>query len=226
MSLFQEMKFMADNFVAKGDALGVFEFWLNRYQALIAALIALVAALLAAGLVWGQLAEARRQSLQARLERWRQRSVELDREVTLIYEITSGIDLFSRALFDYFDVQPATTAQPTKIATLQAAAQHMDAMIERFIRNIGPLWGGEAVQRARTTCRDDAQRFSVAAAEFVRSVSPGAPVVRAAGDALAEKLGPLKAQLFAAGNLIHAGIEHERQRAGKEIELLERKVFG
>jgi hypothetical protein len=40
------MTFMADQAVAKGEALGVVEFWINRYQQLIAAVIALVAAVI------------------------------------------------------------------------------------------------------------------------------------------------------------------------------------
>jgi hypothetical protein len=46
MSLFQQMQFMADGFVAKGDALGVFEFWFNRYQTLFAGVLALIAAVI------------------------------------------------------------------------------------------------------------------------------------------------------------------------------------
>jgi hypothetical protein len=44
MSIFDQMQTMAAPVIAKGEALGAFEFWLNRYQTLIGALIALGAA--------------------------------------------------------------------------------------------------------------------------------------------------------------------------------------
>jgi hypothetical protein len=226
MHLLQQMKLMADQFVARGEALGFYEFWLNRYQSLVASLIALAAALLATGLVWRQLAEARRQNLHTSSEHWRRRSVELDREVTLLMEITSGIDIFADTLAKYFE---NTSAQPVamanQVALLQAAQQHMDAMIERFIREIGPLWGDENIQKARSSCRDEAQRFSVSAAEFIHTVVPGAAIVRDVGDALAEKIAPHKTAVFNSANIIHAGILRERTRAGAEINKLERKIF-
>lgn len=46
MPLFQQIQFMAENAVAKGDALNVFEFWFNRYQTFIGGALALLAAFL------------------------------------------------------------------------------------------------------------------------------------------------------------------------------------
>ena len=59
MSIIEQMQTMAAPFIAKGEALGDVEFWLNRYQTLIAACIALFAA-------WITVTETRRHAEQSR----------------------------------------------------------------------------------------------------------------------------------------------------------------
>jgi hypothetical protein len=220
------MHFMAESAVAKGEALGMFEFWFNRYQTFIAAIIALVAAIIAAALVSGQLKEARRQTRLGQLDHLRQRSVELDRETTLIYELTSSINLMSHALLDYYASKPAYGgALANSVMQVKSAEIHMNNMIERFVRDMGPLWGDTKIQSARAKCRDDAHRFSVELAKFTNGLVPGSPVSVSDGDNLGARLVPFKMSVFSAAEIVHVGIVQERQRTGSQIEALERKLY-
>jgi|RhiMethySRZTD1v2_1073278.scaffolds.fasta_scaffold280246_2 hypothetical protein len=64
------MRFMADQFVAKGEALGFYEFWINRYQQLIAAAIALAAAAITVFEMRRQFEQARRDNAERALTRY------------------------------------------------------------------------------------------------------------------------------------------------------------
>jgi hypothetical protein len=66
--LLRQMCFMAGRAVAEGNTLGCAEFWFNRYQTFVAALIAFAVALFAALPVFRQLQELKRQSATQRFE--------------------------------------------------------------------------------------------------------------------------------------------------------------
>lgn len=221
-----QMTSLAESAVAKGDALNALEFWFNRYQTLLSAIIALAAAIIAAMLVSGQLKEARRQNQQGQLDHLRQRSIELENERTQIYELTSSISLMADALAAYHaDPPTAGGADGYRVMQLKNAETYLNNMIERFIRDVGPVWGDATIQKARSTCRDDAQMFSVELAKFTQNIVSGSPISIVTGNEIALKLVPYKTSVFNAATVIHQGIVGEQQKTGTKIAALESRLF-
>jgi hypothetical protein len=202
---------------------GCAEFVLYRYQALIGIGGAITAAMIAARPVWQQLSEMSRQSDGQTLEYLRRRSVELDREQSRIYEITSSIDIAAKAL-----VQLANTRENGLLFAphnvFKNAETYMNSMIHKFDAESGPLWGGKNIHAARAQVKDDAQRFSVELTKFSPTVIPYAPVTDAEFDAIARQLAPFRDSVFAAANIVHSGIVAERDRVGARISTLEAKL--
>jgi hypothetical protein len=74
------------------------EFWLNRYQTSLAALIALAAAFAAARPAWKQLRELTRQSEQRTYEALRERAVSLNDEYLAMERVAASSDVAAREL--------------------------------------------------------------------------------------------------------------------------------
>jgi hypothetical protein len=70
-----------------GGGVGCFEFWLYRYQTLVAAFVALIAALITVRPVRNQLAEMRRQSAQQAFQALRSLRVQIAEETVLVQDI-------------------------------------------------------------------------------------------------------------------------------------------
>lgn len=204
---------------------GCLEYWLNRYQTLIAGLVALSAAYIAVRPVWRQLAEMQRQTMQVRLEFLRRRSVEVEREVTLIYEVTSSIDLMANAIVQFHNGRvPMAGFTGAAVLNLKSTEMHMNNMIERFVRELGPLWGDVAIHAARATVRDDAQRLSVELAKFTGPIVPGMQIGDSEFNHLGLTLAPLKKSVWDAATVVHVGIVAERKKIGTQIADLDKAL--
>jgi hypothetical protein len=214
-----------DGMAAAGAVAGCAEFILFRYQTLIGVGGAVAAALIAARPVWRQLSEMVRQNEAQTLEYLRRRSVELDREQTRIYEITSSIDIAMNALFTL-----ANTRQPVRdskllfgpaVAQYKGAETYLDEMVRKFDLESGPLWGSTTIHDARATAKDDAQRLAVALSRFSTKVTPNTPMIDAELEEIARELTPLKTSVFDAALIVHQAIVAERARVGRRISALE-----
>jgi hypothetical protein len=204
---------------------GFYEF-LKDWQTLIGAMVALGAAFIAVRPVWRQLGEMQRQNAHTQLELLRRRSIELEKERTQIYELTSSIDLVARALVNFHEKSLALGKLDAPAAQrLVDTESYLNSSIEKFIREAGPAWGGVDMQAARATCRDDAQRFSVELTKFTDSLANGVAITPKDLDDLANRLVPFKNSVWNAGNRLHAGIVFEAQKTGATISNLERVVF-
>lgn len=208
-----------------GAVAGCAEFVLYRYQTIIGIGGAIAAALIAARPVWRQLAEMARQSDGQALEYLRHRSVELDREQSLIYEIASSIDNCMQAL-----VSLHTTRQnpggmfPPAVAQFKGTENYMNERIMKCDRELGPMWGGVAIHEARIRIKEDAQRLSVALNKFSAKVIPNAPITDAEFDLIGRQLAPYKNSVFEAATFVHEGIVKERKSVGSRISLLETRL--
>lgn len=168
---------------------------------------------------------ARQTEWQA-LDYLRQRSVELDREQTLIYEITSSIDIAAHALLALANTRQTATAllfAPT-VVQFKGAETYMNEMIRKFDHEIGPLWGGKPIYEARTKVKEDAQRFSVALNKFSAQVQPNTPITNPEFDAIGRELAPLRESVFSAAVAIHDALLKERIRVAERISALEVRI--
>jgi hypothetical protein len=212
------------------------EFWLNRYQGLIGALVALGAAFVAVRPVWRQLAEMKRQADHTKYEQMRKRSLELNAERNLIYQITSASQNVAEALVAFGEnrkildrgVAPGTPGyglQPQELDLLQNQQRYFDQVVVKLASEIGPLWGSVDLQTHRQTCVEAAQRFSVALTEYINTLTLGGPVSVAALDAAAVGLATDKRVLFQSATAVHQQIEVERKRLGRLIAETEKSLF-
>jgi hypothetical protein len=175
---------------------GCAEFVLYRYQAVLGIGGAVAAAMVAARPVWRQLAEMARQSDGQTLEYLRRRSVELDREQSLISEITSSIQNCLDGL-----VLLASTRQypgglfPPQVAQFKSLETYMNDKIMKFDHELGPMWGAVSIHKARIRLKEDAQRLCA-----------------------------LQDFDFEAGEFVYQGIIKERDAVGNNIAELEAKL--
>ncbi|MGO9701640.1 MAG: hypothetical protein ACLPX7_20525 [Xanthobacteraceae bacterium] len=215
-----------EGFKDAGAIGGCAEFFIYRYQALIGIGGAIVAALITARPVWRQLAEMARQSDYQTLDFFRKRSVELDREQTLIYQITSSLDIAARAIVNLAGARHKPTGQVfgVEIARFQGAESYLRETIVKFDQEIGPLWGAREIHDARIKIKEDAQRFANRLYSFAQSVAPGAIVMDQQFDVLGRDLAPFKTSVFAAAEIVHAGIVAERRRVSDRITALESRL--
>jgi hypothetical protein len=139
---------------AAGAVAGCAEFFVFRYQTLIGVAAAVFAAALTARPVWRQLTEMRRQSDQQTLDYLRRRSVELNNEDYLQSEIARSMGFAENAVHNL------------RNKTIDDAINEIDGLVERlntaiheYMRNIGPLWGNEALHSSRESIKDEAVKF-------------------------------------------------------------------
>lgn len=202
--------------VITDSGLGCAEFWLNRYQTVLAAMIALLVGYIAVKPVWRQLQELRLQSQQRLYDQLRTRSAELQQENILVYEITTAIQLADEALAR---LTPSFSA--ALIAQVRASAEYLDKMIDRFQKNRGPLWGRPSAQAARVACLEEAARFSVTLSDFRLRLVPDN---RQANDdfvRVVDRLAQLRTAVFDAGGTMHAAINEELARLATRISAME-----
>jgi hypothetical protein len=120
---------------------GCLEFLFFRYQTALGIAGAIIAAFIAARPVWAQLREQRKQSDQHFYETLRARSEQLDREATLLYGMTSAVQIAVNRLTGIWTDESTTGMQALPRAQLQGAETHLAQSIINFRDGIGPVWG-------------------------------------------------------------------------------------
>ena len=205
--------------------LGCAEFVLFRYQTLIGIAGALIAAWLTARPVWKQLLEMTRQSAQAEFTHLRSRSIELNNEEILIYKITSSIDNTIRSLNDFAIANSSGSMRPDAVAHVKEYEKIMNEAIMAFSDSIGPRWGSSKIQNARIACRENAQRFSVALAQYTNLISANQPFSPQKLDAACLPLVPLRAAVFEAATILFKANRTEQDKIGARITELETILY-
>lgn len=140
------------------------EFWFNRYQSLIGALIALIAALVAVRPVWRQLAEMKRQSDYAKYEQLRARSGELSAEISSLFALIEKSESVFRCMQIIVrwgkGVKLGDSTLSNCVVDLEFALRAFEiALVAESFRS-APAWGSEELQRVRGNLPLCAQEFA------------------------------------------------------------------
>jgi hypothetical protein len=216
MSLIEQMQQMGSAIADKGEALGPIEFWLNRYQTFIGAMIALGAAVYT----------LKAQSSQRFYEFLRQRSEQLHRELTLLQGLSSAVEIAIRAIVDIsHTVGQNPTLNPQDRARLEGADQHLADSIKVFRDGIGPAWGDVRTQANRLDILDDAYRISLRFSRMLGESALGSAIMSPPFQEALSDLVPLQNNLARNTADFWNGIREESARIAPLIAKLEQRLL-
>ncbi|UYW34296.1 hypothetical protein [Methylorubrum extorquens] len=117
-------------------AIGCFEFWFNRYQTFLAAIIAFCTALVAFRPAFAQLAELRKQNSQGEFNNIKFRSVEISEAKDYFFKLSSGIEIANRKAQDLIAQHPSWGLSPEKVVRFLSAKDKFDADIPGIEKTI------------------------------------------------------------------------------------------
>ena len=211
---------VAGSILTDAAARGVYDF-LKDWQSLVGSLIALGAALIAVRPVWKQLGEARWQSMQRSYEQLAARSRHLHQEREALYLLTSAVDLMVNAIASVPDFKPIGGITANTVMQIQGAESYLRDAVEKFKRELGPVWGSASVQQSRSLMLDQALRFCNKLEKLSRRIQIGNMLSDLELTALVSPLVDLKRGVFHAGVSLHSAIDAETARIGPIIAKLE-----
>ena len=129
------------------------EFWINRYQTVLAAAIAFVTAVIAARPVYHQLREQRRQSNRILYEQYDRQIGEIDAVRAYILKVVASTEVCTTIL------RQLLSGEQVVQASLEIAREVLSSETRALATSLGSGWGNRALQADRKLLRDEIYRF-------------------------------------------------------------------
>ena len=149
------------------------------------------------------------------------KSTSPSREREALYLLTSAVDLMVRAIASASDFKPVGGITANTVMQIQGAENYLREAVEKFKRELGPVWGSATVQLSRSLMLDQTLRFCNELAKLTGRVQIGNIISDVELTALVSPLVDLKKGVFDAGLLLHSAIDTETARIGPIIAKLE-----
>jgi hypothetical protein len=149
---------------------GCVEFWIFRYQTLIAAILAFGTALIALGPARGQLIQIILDASQREMQELRIRYYELAEFRLVLNKLASAIEVADRFMQSFVRSHPDTDEPIERGKLALAAHEALTPLISALPQSLGKPWGDEKTFEARRRLSDSAHEFGSAVSPLARNL--------------------------------------------------------
>jgi len=207
-----------------GAVAGCAEFVLFRYQTLIGIGGGIIAALITVAPAWRQLVEMSRQTEVQTLDHLRQRSVELEREDNLIFEIGRSLSAIMRAIKKNESPDGGYFRDPNIFRNIDGTGERLKKAIADYVQNVGPLWGTQQMFTLRIHIKEQSEIFS-AQLDTYKVEFASALITKKRVDEIAKWLTGQRTLIVRFLRETHNANFRERQNVARRIGEIEKRLY-
>ncbi|MGD9766788.1 MAG: hypothetical protein AB7U62_04015 [Pseudolabrys sp.] len=199
------------------------DYWLNRYQTLLAAIIAGAIAAIAVRPVLGQLAEMRTQNDHIALERWRERSIQIAKEGSELTGAENSVRMTFTA-FRLLAIKANRSDLRGALAHLESCVLQLEHDAKVFNDDISPMWGTADVHAVRTSTSSNLAQFVAGARTQLMLFHARGEQIDIPMDTMDAMFEPWRANFMEGAAILVKMIDEERATISRNIDALERTL--